>query len=42
MYAVAREPGAPQRPHRYRLTPIGAAHVVRTIARYPIVTTRGG
>ena len=41
-YAVAREPGAPLRPHRYRLTPIGDGHVVRTITRYPITTTRGG
>lgn len=35
LYAVAREPGAPLRPHRYRLTPIGAAHLVRVVSRYP-------
>lgn len=36
LFAVARQPGAPLRPFRYRLTPIGDAHVVRTVARYPV------
>jgi hypothetical protein len=33
-YAVTREAGTPQRPHRYRLTPITPDHVVRTVTRY--------
>ena len=34
LYAVTREPGTPDRPHRYRLTPIPHDHVVRTLTRY--------
>lgn len=34
-YAVSREAGPPERPHRYRLTPITPDHVVRTVTRYP-------
>ena len=33
-YAVTREPGPPDGPHRYRLRPIPPDHVVRTITRY--------
>jgi hypothetical protein len=34
LYAVTREAGASDRPHRYRLTPITPEHVVRTVTRY--------
>lgn len=33
-YAVTREAGTAERPHRYRLTPITPDHVVRTVTRY--------
>jgi len=33
-YAVTREAGTAERPHRYRLTPITPEHVVRTVTRY--------
>jgi len=35
-YAVTREAGTAERPHRYRLTPITPEHVVRTVTRYPL------
>jgi hypothetical protein len=38
-YAVTREAGSPTRAHRYRLAPIGDAHVVRTVTRYPVATS---
>ncbi|MCU1281955.1 MAG: hypothetical protein JWM53_5501, partial [bacterium] len=40
LYAVAREAGTPERPHRYRLTPIGHDHVVRTVTRYQALSGR--
>jgi hypothetical protein len=33
-YAVERQEGTSERPHRYRLTPITPEHVVRTVTRY--------
>jgi hypothetical protein len=38
-YTVAHDAGTPERPHRYRLTPMGEAHVVRTVQRYPAATS---
>ena len=35
LHQVARERGTPERPYRYRLTPIAPDHVVRTVTRYP-------
>ena len=40
-YAVTREAGTSERPHRYRLTPITPDHVVRTVTRYPPPTSGG-
>jgi hypothetical protein len=34
LHQVARERGTPERPYRYRLTPIARDHVVRTVTRY--------
>jgi hypothetical protein len=36
LYAVAREAGPPDRPYRYRLTPIAHDHVVRAVTRYSV------
>ena len=41
LYAVNREAGTPERPHRYRLTPITPEHVVRTVTRYPLSASAG-
>jgi len=38
LYQVARERGTPERPYRYRLTPIARDHVVRTVTRYALPT----
>ncbi len=34
LHAVARAAGTPERPYRYRLTPIGRDHVIRAVTRY--------
>jgi hypothetical protein len=41
LYAVAREAGTRERPHRYRLRPIPHDHVVRTVTRYDPISGRG-
>jgi hypothetical protein len=41
-FAVTRETGTPERPHRYRLRPITPEHVVRTVTRYARPSSRGG
>jgi hypothetical protein len=43
LYAVTREAGTGDRPHRYRLRPIAHDHVVRTVTRYvPPTVGRAG
>lgn len=41
LFAVAREAGTPERPHRFVLTPIAHDHVVRTVTRY-VTSARDG
>jgi hypothetical protein len=41
LFAVTREAGTPERPHRFVLTPIAHDHVVRTVTRY-VTSARDG